>query len=44
MAALILENNYLIPASVKASYAEANLHLLVVTDLDSVENEFADPV
>jgi hypothetical protein len=44
MASLISENNYLIPDSVKESYAPKNAGLLVITDLESVDQEFSDPI
>jgi hypothetical protein len=44
MAALISENNYLIPVWRKEKYAKQNLHLLVITDLEAVDTEFSDPI
>jgi len=44
MAALVAENNYLIPSSRKESYAKQNLYLMVITDLEAVDSEFSDPV
>jgi len=44
MASLIAENNYLIPSYRKSSYATKNQHLMVITDLDTVESDFSDPV
>jgi hypothetical protein len=38
MASLISENNYLIPDSKKASYAQEGLKLLVITDLEAKED------
>jgi len=44
MASLIAENNYLIPDSAKRTYAPENKHLIVITNLDVVDNEFEDPI
>jgi hypothetical protein len=44
MAALISENNYLIPESYKDSYAKKGEYLMVITDLEAVDNDISDPV
>jgi len=44
MAALIAENSYLIPKSVKVSYAQEGKLMLSITSLDSDDSEIKDPV
>jgi hypothetical protein len=44
MASIISENSYLIPKAKKHEYAEEKLFLLVVTNLESTENDKFDPV
>lgn len=44
MAALIAENNYLIPKCITKNYAHPERFLLVVTNLESDKEKFSDPV
>lgn len=45
MAAMISENSYLVPDSVKQTYAEKDKYLMIVTDLEAeAERLYSDPV
>ncbi len=44
MSALICENAYIIPITIKKSYAPKDKFLICLTDLERVEKESTDPV
>jgi hypothetical protein len=44
MASLIAENSYLIPEHRRKNYAEENIYLLVVTDLEKIEDDKEEDV